>query len=51
MGNSSSLQTVSQNSTGKSRPCVLRVVNNESRALHGVNTGQRGAREGLLTIV
>jgi hypothetical protein len=38
MGNSNSLQIVSQKSDGKSRPCVLSVVNNESRALYDIST-------------
>ena len=34
MGNRSSWQTVSQNSTGNDDPCFLRVLKRESSALH-----------------
>jgi hypothetical protein len=41
MGNRSSWQTVSQNSTGKDDPCFLRVLKRESSALR-TKSGEMG---------
>ena len=50
MGNRSSWQTVSQNSTGNEAPCFLRVLKSESNALKTKEQYKRGEQEHLVHV-
>ena len=50
MGNRSSWQTVSQNSTGNDAPCFLRVLKSESNALETKVQYKRGEQEHLMHV-